>query len=232
MEFLFYIMMSVELGGVCSYCPPSADTLPVIDCTAEPVSFIHEFRGGETSAQWSREVTLPMAGRFVEESHYVTTEDNFPGGRLFANSLNERMERHLMNSLESYRKFEPSITFDELYGQPWQREWTPAERGEIGQGSIGSLQTELLFPDKELWLLTMMWAKNQKPVPGTKFLMRANGKSVVVIAGFEIGPGDKKYLGGITREVHKWLGTDSQSRIEISLLKDQSGKSGPVICSQ
>ncbi|TAK43253.1 MAG: hypothetical protein EPO28_06180 [Saprospiraceae bacterium] len=181
---------------------------------------------------WSREVTLPMAGRFVEESHYVTDKDEFPGGRLFAKTSNEGMERHLMNSLELYRKYDPSITFDELYGQPWQRKWTPAENGQIGQGSIGAIQTELLSSEDEMWLLTMMWGKNQKPEPGTKFLLRANGKSVVVAAGFETGPSDKLYLGGITREVHKWLGTNNQSRIEISLLKFQDVKSGPVNCAQ
>jgi len=225
-------MMSMGIDGVPQFALPSADTLPVINCAFEPAVFIHEYRGGQQMKDWRREVTLPVAGRFVEESHYVTDEDKFPGGRLFAKTSNEGMERHLMHSLELYREYDPSITFDELYGQPWQRKWTPAENGQIGQGSIGAIQTEILSSDEEMWLLTMMWGKNQKPEPGTKFLLRANGKSVVVAAGFETGPSDKSYLGGITREVHKWLGTDNQSRIEISLLKDQDVKSGPVNCAQ
>lgn len=232
MNYLLFILMSLGGNGPRHYSQTTVDTLPVIDCNDEPAHFFHEFRGGNQAQNWSREIFLPASGRFVEESHYVTSKDQFPNGRLFASSLHEGIEQHLASSFLLYQKYDPSITFGELYGQPWQRTWTPAENGDVGQGSVGDLQKELLTPEKEMWLLSMMWAKNQKPEPGTKFLLRANGKSVVVIAGFETGPGNQMYLGGITREAHKWLGTTNDSRIEISLLKDQQVAPGPVICNQ
>ena len=76
----------------------------------------------------------------------------------------------------------------------------------------------------------MMWAKGERPARGTKFLLTANNRNVVVIAGYETGPSSQQYLGGITREVHHWLGTSSMDIIKVQLLEDQTLALGPLNC--
>jgi len=83
----------------------------------------------------------------------------------------------------------------------------------------------------EMWFLTMMWDSGERPKPGTKFILKANGRSLIVVAGYETGPSSSKFLGGVTPEVHKYLGTTSNSDIWIDLLSDQSLPIGPVKCS-
>lgn len=204
--------------------------LPQINCSPEPMRISLAYYHNDLNKSWKKTVNLPLKGLFVEESHYVTTEDKFPQNRLFANQPDENMEEHLQRSFLLYKKYDPNAKFGELYGKNWQKQWTPAESGKIGQGSVGDVQVKELRPEMELWLLTMMWDKGQKPKKGTKFILKANDKAVVVIAGYETGPSSKNYLGGVTTEVHRWLGTDNQSEIELIYPKEQNIAPGPVIC--
>ncbi len=198
-------------------------------CFCIPKTIEHSYTFGDASEHWSRTIELPIVGKLVEESHYVTYNDKFPDGRLFANTQDENIETHLKISLEIYQDFDPDATELDLYGNHWQREWTPAERGQIGQGSIGDIQAKELSPAMELWLINMMWADGP-PRVGTKFLLQANGKAVIVVAGYETGPGSEDFMGGVTPEVHHWLGTDSDSDIKISYLENQNFPYGPVKC--
>jgi hypothetical protein len=204
----------------------NSDSL-LISCNTIPKTIKHKFKYRDD--KWEREITLPLFGRFVEESHYVTNNDKFESG-LWPNDSTENIESHLNRSFEIYKKFDTTMTFVKLYDKYWHKEWTPAEGGHFGQGSIGNIQLEKLSPETELWLLTMMWAPGQKPEPGTKFILSANGKSVIVAAGYETGPADKTFIGGITREVHAWLGSNSKTEIKIEFLENQKLIVGPTNC--
>ncbi|NHN28187.1 hypothetical protein FIA58_021150, partial [Flavobacterium jejuense] len=195
-------------------------------CNTSPYTVYHAF-----GSSWSRTVNLPATGRFVEESHYVTTEDNFSGGRLFANTVTENINPHLQRSYNLYKAYDANKTFNQLYAASFQKQWTPAESGSIGQGSIGNIQTQYLTPEKEMWFMTMMWAPGNRPAIDTKFLLSANGKKVVVVAGYETGPRSQTYLGGLTPETHAWLGTNNNSQITVSYLANQSTPIGPIDCN-
>lgn len=182
-----------------------------------------------------RAINLPSSGKFVEESHYVTTEDKFKSRfgttTLFPFLIAQNMDKHLKRSCKLFKeKVIPHYECDKLYHQPWHQEWTPSEGGHIGQGSVGDVQVEELTPWMEMWLGTMMWAKGKKPKRGEKFLVKHRGKSVVIHMGYETGPGSVYYLGGLVREIHAYLGTGNSSDIEIGYLKDQSLPLGPLDC--
>lgn len=186
--------------------------------------------GTDSSLHWSRTIDLPAEGHFVGERHYVTRQDSFPAGRSFPIGMEEGIETHLARSLNYYQAFDSTMTLDSLYSATWEREWTPAEGGAIGQGAIGARQVDLLHPSTELWLMTMMWAAGRRPAIGTKFLLKANGKAVVVVAGYETGPGSSAYLGGVTTEVQHWLQATNETMIQVSYLRDQTLAPGPVDC--
>ncbi|MCE7995602.1 MAG: hypothetical protein HEP71_26725 [Roseivirga sp.] len=178
---------------------------------------------------WRRTLVLPATGKFVEESHYITTQDDF-GNKAWPAEKNDHIKAHLQRSFRAYKKYDRKMTLVELYDKTWQKEWTPEEGGHFGQGSVGASQLNELSVEMEMWFLTMMWAKGNKPAKGTRFLLSANGKSVVVQAGYETGPASESYIGGVTREVHKWLNTTSDSEVTISKLKNQEMILGPVNC--
>ncbi len=213
---------------IASSCDSSDDKLPVPithKCETTPKTIKQGFRN-----EWSRTVELPTSGKFVEESHYVTTNDFASGG--WPSTKVESIDEHLQRSFQLYKKYNSEIQFDNLYKNHWQKEWTPEEGGHFGQGSVGEVQKNELAPEMEMWFMTMMWASsNDRPARGTKFLLQANGKSVVVIAGFETGPSSESKLGGVTPEVHKWLKTDNNSTIKVSFLKDQMVVVGPLNCN-
>ena len=194
-------------------------------CESSPYTVKHAF-----GTSWSRSLPLPATGKFVEESHYVTTLDVFPGGRLWANTVTENIGAHLQRAHTIYKTYDANKTFDQLYRVYYQKQWTPAESGSIGQGSVGAIQKQELTPEKAMWFMTMMWAPGTIPARGTKFLLSANGKKVVVIAGYETGPRAQEFIGGLTPETHAWLGTNSTSQITVSYLKNQTTPIGPITC--
>lgn len=211
---------------------------PTISCVVSPVKIEVRRSTGRVS------VDLPASGKMFGEGHYVTTADSFPEGRDYPEPMepqpfssgpvqcNESIDAHLDRSVQLYSQVEPGVTKEELFGDKWAVLWTPQEGGSCGQGSIGDRQLTLLTPEKEMWFFTMYWADAaSKPNPDTRFLLQANGRSVVVVAGYETGPGGDTKLGGVTREVHKWLGTNNESMITASLLADQAAPLGPVDCS-
>lgn len=230
MKAFFFILAALTLFSCTNQSKLSStkqNKLISGNCGIESISVKHAFSGGTTP--WSRTLKTPAKGKFVEESHYVTTKDTFKEAD-WPSKKNESIRNHLNRSLKLYQRYDANATIDELYAQSWQKEWTPEEGGHFGQGSVGNAQLNELSPEMEMWFITMMWAPGERPERGTKFLLSANGKSVVVVAGYETGPASKKYLGGVTREVHYWLGTNANTEITLALLQDQSTSIGPVIC--
>lgn len=205
--------------------------IPLIDCAGSGTSIKQKFSSKDSSKAWERVVVLPTQGRFVEEAHYLTNKDSFPNK--YPKDSIEGIMDHLNRSFALYNKFDSSAKFKRLFRFRHRKEWTPSENREIGQGAIGDLQLTRLNPEDELWMMNMMWDKGQRPKIGTKFLVSANNKNVVVVAGYETGPQAKAFLGGVTGEVHEWLGTGNNSRnITVSLLKDQGVASGPCRCKE
>lgn len=173
-------------------------------------------------------IDLPTEGRMVVESHLTNNIDYFPGGRLFANTLTENIKPHLDRSCAILKRWYPHLTTcQSVYNDKWKRQWTPAEGGKIGQGSVGNLRPT---PLEEMFSGNFYWTKATKPRPGTKFLASFKDNHVVFVMGFETGPRDPKYLGGLQPEVHFALGTDGNSKIRVARLLDQRVELGPVKC--
>lgn len=190
----------------------------------------------------NRSVQLPASGKFVLESHLATTADLFPSDgnttkpRLFPKitfaigkrkiGSDELIKQHLDREWLEYKKLFPLVSFDELFDNTYVKQWTPAEGGKPGQGSVGNTRPSVA---EELWIANMYWASKAKPKPGTKFLMTSHGKRVVVVMGYETGPGGTEFLGGAQGAVFKALGMKNNDVAVIACLKDQSVPVGPVI---
>lgn len=228
--FFFFVLLALLLLG----CQPlkrfqSIRSTPIQhgSCNTIPYSVKHELKTGNTP--WQRTIDLPALGKFVEESHYLTTDEKF-SNRQWPKRKNDQIQPHLKRSFQAYKHYDPTAKFSDLYSKSWQNEWTPEEGGHFGQGSVGEIQRSELSVEMEMWFLTMMWSANSRPARGTKFIVTANDKSVIVMAGYETGPSSQQYLGGLTREVHYWLGTTSKDDIAIQLLENQTLAPGPVRC--
>ncbi len=231
--FLFFLILSCKtknnLNDKNETIKSSQSEVKNINYSTDTLTIRHSFRfGKDTSKYWNRTITLPVTGKFVQEAHYVTTLDSFPNGKLFADSLQQNIGKHLKRSYDIYLKFDSTIYFNELYKFNYQKEWTPAESGKIGQGSVGNIQKKELTPEMELWMVNMMWADNSKPKRGTRFLLSFKNKKVIVLAGYETGPSQKEFIGGVTREVHAWLGSNNNSEIKIEYLVNQNLPLGPI----
>ena len=131
---------------------------------------------------------LPAIGKFVCESHYVTTQD----GVDYPLNPTHEIARHLYNSAELLRPyFKKELTLTDIvnivYSKFYTQQWTPAENGKIGQGARGTIRQT---PWNELWQANAMFGDGQMPPMGTKYILENpnNGKKVVVNMGFEVGP--------------------------------------------
>jgi len=176
--------------------------------------------------------SLPSEGIFIEESHLATSEDLFSKQRLFPIDVLENIDLHLAracNLLQSNHF--PQLQLGEcanVYADQWDREWTPPESGQAGQGSVGNLRPT---PVQEMWSGNMYWTAASKPRPGEKFLATFNGINIVVAMGFETGPGSRRFLGGLQPEIFWALGAKNhESTIKLGRLIDQSLDYGPVRC--
>lgn len=179
----------------------------------------------ETLKLTNQTVTLPVEGRMVLESHLATKEDTFPG-RSFPNSIHEGILDHMNRSCERLKKFGVKNCLD-VYAASYHRQWTPPEFGLAGQGSIGNRKPTV---DEEMWLGNMYWTRENKPAPGTKFLASRGDRSVVVVMGYETGPRDPKFIGGLQGEAMWWLRATNADPVRLGRLKDQSVPPGPITC--
>ncbi len=175
-----------------------------------------------------RTVTLPATGIWTLESHLATGEDSFPGSRAFPRTVRENVYAHLDNSCALLKKLIRGADCGKVYTTRWDKEWTPPEHGKAGQGAVAQKPSK----EEELWVFNMMWLGKAMPKPGTKFLATYNGRSVVVVGGYERGPSVRKFLGGFQREVLWYLGAaEDSSRITLSALRNQDLRPGPVDCA-
>lgn len=176
-----------------------------------------------------RTVTLPAKGVWTLESHLATRADTFPGRRSFPRTVKENIPSHLQNSCGLLGKFVRGLNCGQVYSTRWDKEWTPPENGKAGQGAVGNTRPSA---EEEMWVFNMMWVGKSMPRPGTKFLATYNGRSVVVVGGYERGPASGRFLGGFQREVLWYLGaTEDSSRITLSALKNQELRPGPIDCA-
>jgi hypothetical protein len=207
---------------------PTPEAIPIQSaCKTISQSIKHEFKKKTLwwSSQWKRTITYPATGDFVIESHYATKEDKF-GSRFFPKNMTEGINKHLDRSCVLYKNLTGFTgACEEIYNTSYKKVWTPPESGKAGQGSVGNLKPT---PSEELFFGTQMWANGQKPPVGQKHLMCRKDKCLVVVFGYETGPAQEKYLGGVTTEVIHYLG--SNKGITIELLKDQSLLPGPICC--
>lgn len=173
----------------------------------------------ETLKLKNQTVTLPTTGKFVLESHLLTKDDiKMP------QDVRDGVMNHIDRSCELI-----GGTCSEVYTTKYHFQWTPAESGHIGQGSVGSLRPSV---EEEMWSGNMYWTKENKPKPGTKYLAKFKNNSVVVVMGYETGPADPKWLGGFQGEVFYGLGAKfNQDQIYFGRLVDQSHKPGPINCN-
>lgn len=212
--------------------PPSPTPLPVPatepadkELKTAPMTIKLAYNGTLKTGKWAKTITLPAVGRFVCESHYATTADMF-GSRLFPNSVSEEIAEHLHRSIVELRKYEPNVATTDVFNASWKNQWTPPENGKAGQGAVGGKKPSVI---EEMWQGNMMWASSAaKPKPGTKFLVEANGRKCVIQMGYETGPGEESFLGGLVPEVHWYLRTNNSSLIKLSYLADQTTPLGPV----
>jgi len=199
--------------------PPVVTPLPKKCPSLELVS--------ETLQLANQKVTLPKKGRMVLESHLATKSDTFPGGRLFPSSNSEKILDHMNRACEHLKKLGVTNCLT-VFSTQYHKAWTPPEAGKAGQGSVGNLKPTV---EEEMWSGNLYWTSKTKPKPGTKFLASRGDRHVVVVMGYETGPKDPKFLGGLQGEVMWWLkANNTHGDIQLARLKDQSLTPGPVIC--
>jgi len=159
---------------------------------------------------------MPATGPVVMEAHLVTVDDGYGPGSSdsWPQSITENIPGHHVMS-------EDSTGFVMHRNNPW----APQESSEFGQGSHGA---KLPVID-ESWYVNMYWSS--RPSPGTKMIvMTPAGRAVVAAAGYETGPGNLDNIGGVTEEVHHYLGTGHKSEMTIGFAVDQSLALGPITC--
>ena len=207
--------------------PSATESLPDTDHTVPQLP--SEQKTYEVKLRWGK-VKLPAKGRFVTESHYLTEEDWQLLGR-YPKKQTEFVDNHMDYSLKLLAergliKMEDMKKLSHvIYNDPWDREYTPSEGG----GNIGGAARK---PFNNAW--DEMWAANMlfsdiKSIPvGSKFKLTFNGKSVIVNMGLEVGPLDKKYLGGCSPETHYFLGSTSKDDILLEKVSDHLN-CGPLL---
>jgi hypothetical protein len=169
-------------------------------------------------------VKTPATGLIVEESHYVTKEDDMSGyPKTDSSGITKHLELSKAYLMNNYAKA-PS------YASKWERVWTPSESGNIGQGARGNLKPPL---EHELFQANMYFKQSSFPPIGEKWIIKnaANNKAVVVSMGWELGPSGQKFIAGTSVETHFFLGSDNDSQLTIGKLKNQENvKYGPIEC--
>jgi hypothetical protein len=155
---------------------------------------------------------MPATGPMALEAHLVTDDDDF--GSSWPNTITDGVEDHWAMSQEA-------SGFVMVRDQPW----CPQESCEYGQGACG----HPVPVEDEHWCVNMYWSS--RPAEGTRMiLMNDDGRAVVVAAGYETGPGDLDYIGGVTEEAHAYLGSSHGSSLTLGFAVDQSLPLGPIAC--
>jgi N-acetylmuramoyl-L-alanine amidase len=157
-------------------------------------------------------IDTPSSGTAVVEQHLVTKEENF-----HPSSTRDRIDNH-------YSITEKAIGVKYSHKQGW----TSAEDGGSIGGGSGSPPPAAVEP----YVANMYWAN--RPAEGTRMILTnpANGKSVVVAAGYETGPGDLTYVIGAQEEAMQAIGAVTGTKLEFGFAEDQNLPFGPINCSE
>jgi hypothetical protein len=192
--------------------------------TCEVVSHVIERRGHG----WEDTTALPATGRFAVEAHLAAREDVF-GKELFPKTGAEGIEPHLQRSCAKLQPLGARPDCSDVYLSQDLRQFMPgSDDARIGQGAAGNHKPSA---DEEMWLVDVPFAPGHRARAGQRWLVSANGRSVVAIVGYEARPLLWQYLAGAPPELHWYLGTDDESKITLSgPLKDQSLAPGPIVC--
>jgi hypothetical protein len=165
---------------------------------------------------WGPSVTLPATGAMVLEAHLVTQDDAFATANQWPTSLWEAIPAH-------YHLSQTTTGFVMGRNQPW----CPEESSLFGQGATG----QYVPTPGEAWYLNMLWSS--RPSAGTRMIVQlpGGGPAIVAAAGYETGPGNTDHLGGVTEEIHFYLGTGHLDDMTIGFAADQSLPLGPIRCA-
>ncbi len=163
-----------------------------------------------------RYLRTPATGPVVKEAHLVTVDDDFGGG--WPSSFTDQITRH-------YTLSQAATGYSMSRSEPW----APAGEGgsQYGQGSTGVP----LPVEAEAWYVNMYW--RNKPAPGTRMIIKnpVNGRAVVAAAGYETGPGSNTAIGGVTEEIHHYLGTGHRDELQLGFAVSDSLPYGPIQCN-
>jgi len=223
-------VLAVVLGLACavaSCAKPPRVVPPVAKRTArscQVVPLLIERRGGG----WEDKISLPATGRFALESHLAVREDSF-GKEAYPKTVVDGIEPHLRRSCGRLQPLGAKADCSDVYLTEELRQFAKGDEDtRIGQGVSERRKPSA---DEEMWLVDMAFAPGHHARPGQRWLLSANGRKVVVVAGYEARPLYWQFLGGAQAEVHWYLGTDDDSQITLSgALKDQTLAPGPLVC--
>jgi len=161
----------------------------------------------------ARVLMTPSLGRVAREAHLVTDAEVFETE--WPTALKDNIEAH-------YRLSEEASG----YRMTRREGWAPAGEGgsRWGQGATGVKLPRL----DEAWYVNMRWKK--RPPKGTRMLILepSSGRAVVAAGGWETGPGPSTAIGGVSEEIHDYLGTSHGDRLVIGFLVDETAPLGPI----
>lgn len=174
---------------------------------------------------------MPVTKPIAHEAHYLIKNLD----PKVVNSQTDAIAVHLARTCKlltagMWAKFYPGVKTDcaSIYDSAGGKEWTPPEP-DRGRGSGD------YYPSVECEAATgnMFWGPGASPKPGTRFLVKnpKNGKSFVLCMGYEAGPGDKVFAGGIGTEAMKYLGAQHGSTLTLGRAVDQTLAYGPIECA-
>lgn len=199
-----WVSGDVELSG--AYALDIGYIVPHRGSCAMTTDFVERIGGPD--------VMLPATGQMVLEAHLVTVDDGFPTGE-WPSEIWQGIPDH----------YATSFGLSQLVMTRTQS-WAPQENSQFGQGSTG----QPLPGVDEAWYINMMWSN--RPARGTRMIVQrpGGGPTIVAAAGYETGPGNTERLGGVTEEIHFYLGTGHLDEMTIGFAADQTLPLGPIDC--
>jgi hypothetical protein len=223
------LVVALALYVVASCAKPPRVVPPVTkravrSCAVSPLTIERHGNG------WEDTITLPATGRFAMEPHLAAREDTF-GKERFPKTPVDGIEAHLSRSCGKLKPLGAQPDCSDVY-LPEEKELHQFMPGDddraIGQGALG---THKPSADEEMWLVDIAFAPGHRAHAGQRWLVSANGRSVVAVAGYEARPVLWQFLGGAPAELHWYLGTDEDSQITVAgALRDQTLAPGPIVC--
>ena len=174
-------------------------------------------------------LSFPRSGLFTIEAHYVTTHD-----QITPQTDTDGIQNHLSYSCALLHGLGINVSSDchEIYVSGMNT-WTPAEGG--GAVGMGARTNYRPGPTEEMFQGNFYYASGQLPAPGTRYIITnpANGRSIVASFGYEVGPSDPKWLGGLTPEASYYLDQydNENSPLDVGRAVDQTLPFGPIQCN-